>query len=138
MPLDLVNLDNNRRVLRPGDTGFLISMPKIKWNKNTASEALRLLKLFARSYYAEKCPESIPEPKEEDNEEKTEEPEAKEEKKTTETNSTESPIQFVQRDLVIATCGFIASNLADPSDFAYYMMMQLAGEKKDTKNQIPL
>lgn len=46
-------------------------------------------------------------------------------------------IQFFHRDLMYTTFCFIATNLADPSDYAHYIMTQLADSKNLPKTKFP-
>uniref|UniRef100_A0A0B6ZN89 THUMP domain-containing protein n=1 Tax=Arion vulgaris TaxID=1028688 RepID=A0A0B6ZN89_9EUPU len=138
MPLEFIELDVNRQALGTEDRGFLVSVAKSRWTKTSASESLRLLKSFAQAYYLEKCPESKPEVPEETKDVPIEDSEGKTETATVQKKNTETVIpriQFCNRKVSYSNCGFIASNLADPSDYCYYIMTQFAEGKRDTKTK---
>ncbi|CAG5130333.1 unnamed protein product [Candidula unifasciata] len=127
MPLELVSMEGGKKILSPGDRGFIMSLSKIRWNKHASVEALKMLKSFAQAYYAEKCPEGEA-PVEEGSE-----------GGSVHTNSggNRTGIQFVHRELMFTTFCFIATNLADPADYAHYIMTQLADSKHLPKTKFP-
>jgi hypothetical protein len=144
MPLELTNIDVYRKNLSADDKGFIVSVAKSRWTKNSSVEAMDLLNSFAQAYYEEKCPESQPVATEEPKDEQAEESEEKGEEKPAQTHDSNevtkannSGILFAHRKQAFTNCGFIASNLADPADFAYYIMNQFAGAKKDVKTKFP-
>ncbi|KAI8797593.1 uncharacterized protein LOC106052490 [Biomphalaria glabrata] len=113
MPLELCEIDPRRQVLGPGDKGFLISLTKSKWSKPAGAEIIKVFKMFAPKYYEYKCPE-----------------EAKNKKSSNDKDNC-CGIQFIQRELVYNNCGFVASNLEDPAEFAHFVFAKISEQRFD-------
>lgn len=133
MPLELIEIEHGRRVLSPGDRGFLISLAKLRWNRNSAQEIIKLLKSYAQPFYEEKFPECKVPIKEEAGD--STDKELQKSKGGEQGNNIN--IQFVQRELMYNNCGFIACNLAEPAEFAHYVLTKLSELKSESKIKFP-
>ncbi|GFO33235.1 THUMP domain-containing protein 1 [Plakobranchus ocellatus] len=135
MPLEFIHLDKGSQFLGPEDRGFLINLTKARWSDNACSEAIKLLRNFTQLYYTLKCPESKAGEKASGNTD-LDELEGDESYQAP-SKEDKSGIQFAIREMVYPNVGFVACNLADPSDFAHFVLSKLADRKDYKKPRLP-
>ncbi|GFS07333.1 THUMP domain-containing protein 1 like protein [Elysia marginata] len=137
MPLDLIHFERGHKLLAPGDRGFLINLTKARWSDNACAEAIKLLRSFTQLYYDTKCSEGKDIKKEAPDSDLAELEELEEEDGYRPGKEDSSGIQFAIREMAYPNVGFVASNLADPSDFAHFVLTKLADRNDYKKPRLP-
>ncbi|RUS76053.1 hypothetical protein EGW08_016183 [Elysia chlorotica] len=137
MPLELIQFDPSHKLLGPGDRGFLVNLTKARWMESACAEAVKLLQSFTQLYYAEKCPQDKDGEKVSADSGMADLEEIEEEDGQRSAQEDKSGIQFAIREMAYPSVGFVASNLADPSDFAHFVLTKLADKNDFKKPRLP-
>lgn len=136
MPLDLIHLEKGNRMIGADDRGFLINLTKARWSDSACFEAIKMFRSFTQLYYEMKCSEGKDNVKEEPDPDAAELEEPQDDSYR-HSKEDKSGIQFAVREMVYPNVGFVACNLADPSDFAHFVLSKLADRNDYKKPKLP-